>query len=144
MTLALLQTLRLPNRIVHLPDGFDLLDYLQGRGAYASRDPVRLPAVIFLDVDMPKLDGLSVLAALLARPEFKRIPVFMLTGSKAESDRFSSRLLGATGYIVKPLEVREFSEAVRCAGMSWMLAHLRANPQSESGNPKTQHKRDRP
>lgn len=125
LTLDLLQALHLPNRLIHLPDGFDLLDYLQGRGAYAGRDPARLPAVIFLDVNMPKLDGFATLAALQARPEFKGIPVFMLTGSKADRDRFSSRLLGAAGYIVKPLEVSEFSEALNRAGLSWMLAHLR-------------------
>ena len=127
LTLDLLRTLRLPNRIIHLPDGADLPDYLRGRGPYASRGAARLPAVIFLDVTLSILDDLSVLAAFQAVPDFMHIPVFMLTGSQAERDRCSSRLLGVAGYIVKPIEVHEFCEALRRAGLSWMLAHRSAH-----------------
>jgi two-component system, response regulator len=112
---------RLANRIIHVSDGEEALDFVFGRGVYQDRRVGDGPKVILLDLKLPKLDGLEVLSALKADERTKVIPVVMLTSSKEEQDIVRSYRLGANSYIVKPVEFENFSDAIKDIGLYWML-----------------------
>jgi CheY-like chemotaxis protein len=108
------------NRVDHVRDGTEVLDYLYKRGRYAERAD-GLPLVLFLDLKMPKMDGLEVLRVLKTDPALRVLPVVMLTSSHEESDLVESYRLGANAYVVKPVDFAQFSEAIRKLGMFWAL-----------------------
>ncbi len=118
LTLAALAEINLANEVVVLRDGAETLDYLYRRNRYASRAPGN-PAVLLLDLKMPKVDGLDVLRTLKADDGLKTIPVVMLTSSREEQDLVRSYTLGANAYVVKPVDFRAFSDAVRQLGAFW-------------------------
>jgi CheY-like chemotaxis protein len=120
LTLAALSENQLANEVVVVRDGAEALDYLYRRGVHAAR-PAGLPAVILLDVKMPKLDGLEVLRAIRADDALKTTPVVILTSSREESDLLESYRLGVNAYVVKPVDFREFMVAVKNLGLFWAV-----------------------
>src|SRR5690606_5205248 len=106
-----LREARLANPIVHVEDGVEALDYLLCRGAFAGRSD-GLPVVLLLDIKMPRMDGLEVLQRIRAEEELKRLPVVILSSSREESDLARSWDLGVNAYVVKPVDIDQFFNAV--------------------------------
>ncbi len=122
LTLAALADVNLANEVVVVRDGAEALDYLFRRNQYAQRAPGN-PAVLLLDLKMPKIDGLDVLRAIKADDQLKTIPVVMLTSSREEQDLVSSYKLGVNAYVVKPVDFRAFIDAVRQMGAFWAVVN---------------------
>lgn len=120
LTLNALETHRLVNEIVLVRDGAEALDYLYERGAYAERAP-GAPALVLLDLKMPKVDGLEVLRRIRADPALKTVPVVILTSSAEESDLIQSYEIGVNAYVVKPVDFQAFVQAVRTIGGFWAV-----------------------
>ena len=109
------------NEVVVARDGAEALDYLFATGQYAGRDVSVTPALVLLDLNLPKVDGLAVLGRIRADDRTKLIPVVLLTSSKEEQDRLSGYSLGANSYIRKPVDFVRFVEAIRNLGMYWLV-----------------------
>jgi two-component system response regulator len=109
------------NDVVVAQDGVEALDYLFGTGAHAGRDVSVLPAVVLLDLKLPKVDGLEVLRRVRADDRTKTLPVVVLTSSKEEQDLAQSYSIGANSYIRKPVDFAQFIEAVRQLGLYWLV-----------------------
>ncbi len=109
------------NELVVASDGVQALDYLFGTGTYAGRDLRQMPQVILLDLKLPKIDGLEVLAKLRSDPKTKLLPVVILTSSNEERDLLDGYSLGANSYIRKPVDFAQFTEAVRNLGLYWLV-----------------------
>ena len=120
MAIDALKEARLANPIVHVEDGVEVMDYLLRRGAFASREE-GLPAVLLLDIKMPRMDGLEVLRQIRNAEELKRLPVVILSSSREESDLARSWDLGVNAYVVKPVDVDQFFGAVQTLGKFWAL-----------------------
>jgi len=120
LTLSALRDLNLVNEIVVVNDGRQALDWLTRTGAYAGL-PTPVPAVVLLDLKMPKIDGLEVLRQLRQLPAFATTPVVILTSSREESDLAKGYQLGVNAYVVKPVEFEEFVSAVNQLGVFWAL-----------------------
>ena len=99
-------------------DGVEALDYLQREGRYTQR-PAGDPAVVVLDLKLPKIDGLEVLRRIRATAQWRTLPVVVLTSSREQRDLLRSYELGSNAYVVKPVKFEEFSEAVRSLGAFW-------------------------
>lgn len=121
LTLRALKKNNIANEVIIAKDGVEALDYLLGEGAYAGRDASQIPAVILLDLKLPKVDGLEVLERLRKDERTKLAPVVVLTSSKEEQDLVRSYKLGANSYIRKPVDFIQFSEAVRQLGLYWLV-----------------------
>jgi two-component system response regulator len=121
LTLRALERNRIANRIVVARDGAEALDYLFGSGAYAGRDTSVLPQIVFLDLKLPKLDGLEVLKRIRAEERTSVLPVVVLTSSDEEQDIIDSYHLGANSYIRKPVDFAQFVETVGRLGMYWLV-----------------------
>lgn len=109
---------RLANKVLHVRDGVEALDYLYRRGAFARR-PEGHPALVLLDLKMPRLDGTEVLRQLKADPDMQMIPVVVMTSSREEGDLHRTYALGANAYVVKPVKFHEFVDAVKQVGTFW-------------------------
>ena len=120
LTLAALEHNKLANEVVVAHDGADALDYLFGRGRFTNQNNPT-PAVVFLDLKMPKVDGLEVLRQIRSAPSLKHLPVVMLTSSREEQDLLQSYRLGINAYVVKPIGFDQFMQAVRQLGFFWAL-----------------------
>ncbi|HEY0198555.1 MAG TPA: response regulator [Rhodanobacter sp.] len=120
MAMDALQEAHLANPVVHVEDGVECLDYLYSRGAWGSREPSD-PAVVLLDIKMPRMNGLDVLTQMRADEKLRRIPVVILSSSREESDLARSWDLGANAYVIKPVDVDQFFEAVRTLGQFWAV-----------------------
>ena len=120
MAIDALHEARLANPIVHVEDGVEVMDYLLRRGAFASREE-GLPAVLLLDIKMPRMDGLEVLRQIREHDELKRLPVVILSSSREESDLARSWDMGVNAYVVKPVDVDQFFGAVQTLGKFWAL-----------------------
>jgi two-component system response regulator len=120
LTLAALEEYHLANEVVVVHDGAEALDYLHARGPYAGREPGN-PAVLLLDIKMPKVTGLEVLRDMKADPVLKMIPIVMLTSSREEPDLQASYDLGANAYVVKPVDFQQFVDAVKQVGAFWAV-----------------------
>jgi len=118
LTVTALSEHGLNAQIKEVADGVQALDYLHRRGAYTAEPPGH-PAVILLDIKMPKLDGLTVLRRVRADPNLWMIPIVMFTSSREERDLMRSYQLGANAYVVKPLEYAEFMRALKEVGIFW-------------------------
>lgn len=121
LTLRALEKSNVANRVVVARDGVEALDYLLARGDYAYRDIEDTPQVILLDLKLPRMDGLEVLSEIRNDPRIKLVPVVILTSSLEEQDMVRGYGLGANSYIRKPVDFRQFTEAVRQLGMYWLL-----------------------
>ncbi|HYG18661.1 MAG TPA: response regulator [Ohtaekwangia sp.] len=113
----------LGNKVIHLPDGAEALDFIFSRGKYSDRKIEDRPKLILLDLKMPKVDGLQVLRAIRADERTKYIPVVLMTSSREERDIVESYSLGVNAYVVKPVNFDAFSKAVSDLGMFWILVN---------------------
>jgi len=121
LTIRALKKNNLTNKIIHLKDGAEALDYIFGTGAYAGRNTAQKPRVILLDLKMPKVNGIEVLRALKADAHTKSIPVVVLTSSNEDPDVKTCYELGVNSYIVKPVGFESFTKAVSELGLYWVL-----------------------
>ncbi|HXT42267.1 MAG TPA: response regulator [Candidatus Angelobacter sp.] len=122
LTLTALAENNLANEVVVVRDGAEALDYLHRRGAHESRAGGD-PAVVLLDLKMPKVDGLQVLREIKSNENLKSIPIVMLTSSKEESDLVESYRLGANAYVVKPVAFEQFVKVVKQVGAFWAVVN---------------------
>jgi CheY-like chemotaxis protein len=120
LTLLALEKSRLANEVVTVRDGAEALDYLFRRGPYADR-PVGNPAVILLDLKLPKVDGLQVLESVKGDAGLRAVPVVMLTTSREERDVVRSYALGVNAFVVKPVAFQEFIDAIQDLGVFWAV-----------------------
>lgn len=120
LTLAALESSQLANEIVICRDGAEALDFIYRRGPHEKR-PVQDPAVVLLDLKLPKVDGLEVLAKIKGDPFTRGIPVVMLTSSREETDVVRSYNLGVNAFVVKPVAFDEFFAAIKEIGVFWAL-----------------------
>jgi two-component system response regulator len=111
---------RVLNDLRFVEDGEELLDYLKGRGAYTDREQSPRPGLILLDLNMPKKDGREALKEIKADPELRRIPIVVMTTSKAEEDVYRSYDLGASSFITKPVTFDRLVELMRTMGQYWV------------------------
>lgn len=122
---------RILNRVVVARDGAEALDYLFATGTHGSRGADGLPALVLLDLKLPKVSGLDVLRRLRADKRTQYLPVVILTSSKEEQDLVSGYSLGANSYIRKPVDFAQFSEAVLQIGLYWLVLNESA-PRGEA------------
>jgi len=120
LTLTALSENNLANRVEVARDGVEVMEYLRYEGKYKQRKKIN-PAVILLDIKMPRMDGIEVLKLIRTDHELKMIPVVMLTSSREEPDLKRCYELGANAYVVKPVEFKEFMDAVKQLGVFWAL-----------------------
>lgn len=120
LTLAALGEYHLANEVDVVRDGAEAWDYLCRRGRYQGRPDVN-PAVVLLDIKMPKMDGLEVLRRMRSDEKLSAIPVVMLTSSREESDISHSYQMRANAYVVKPVAFQEFVDAVKALGLFWAV-----------------------
>lgn len=120
LTLAALEAGQLANDIVICRDGAEALDFIYRRGPHEKR-PAQDPAVILLDLKLPKVDGLEVLAAVKGDPQTRAIPIVMLTSSREETDVVRSYDLGVNAFVVKPVDFDEFFAAIKELGVFWAV-----------------------
>jgi len=120
LTLEALAENNLANRVTVVKDGVEAMEYLRCEGKYKLRSQGN-PAVILLDIKMPRVDGIEVVRTIKSDPALKTIPVVVLTSSREEPDLKKSYELGANAYVVKPVDFQDFIEAVKHVGVFWAL-----------------------
>lgn len=120
LTLLALERSQLANEVVIKRDGAEALDYLLRRDAYQGRDDGN-PAVLLLDLKLPKVDGLEVLRTVRETPALRSIPVVMLTSSREEPDLVRAYEMGVNAYVVKPVEFKDFVAAISDLGIFWAV-----------------------
>lgn len=120
LTLHALAAHHLANEVLHLHDGVEALDYLSQRGEFADRAPGN-PAVILLDLKMPRMDGLEVLRQVKGNPSLGMIPVVLMTSSSEDRDLHAAYRLGVNAYVVKPVKFADFVDAVKQVGAFWAI-----------------------
>jgi CheY-like chemotaxis protein len=120
LALVALERSNLANEVVVARDGAEALDYLKCEGAYAHR-PCGNPAVVLLDLKLPKVDGLQVLEAIRGMPHLARLPVVILTSSREDKDVLRGYDLGANAFVVKPVDFKDFIQAVKDLGVFWAV-----------------------
>lgn len=123
LTLRSLRKVNLANHVQVVRDGQQALDYLFGEGEFATRAGQPLPAVVLLDLGLPRLGGLDVLARLRADARTRLLPIVILTSSDEEKDRLQSLLGGANSFVRKPVEFAAFAETVARLGVYWFLVN---------------------
>lgn len=122
MTTDALREAHIANPIVHVEDGVEALEFLQRRGAFADRQDGN-PVVVLLDIKMPRLDGIEVLREIRSNESTKNIPVVILSSSREERDLAVSWDLGVNAYVVKPVDAKQFFDAVRTLGQFWAVVN---------------------
>lgn len=120
LTISALSEKNLANELVVAEDGVEALDYLYRRGQFAKRENGN-PAVILLDIKMPRMNGIEVLKHIRSNPKFNFIPVIMVTSSREEKDLIESYKLGANSYVVKPVDIVQFIDAIKALGQYWAV-----------------------
>ena len=123
LTLRALKRSKIMNEIVIAHDGIEALDYLFAQGAYAGRELLQLPALVLLDLKLPRMDGIEVLRRIRANPRTQLIPAVILTSSNEEKDRLAGYRVGANSYVQKPVEFSAFANAVSKLGCYWLLVN---------------------
>ena len=115
---------KIGNPLLRLEDGVIALDYLLGRGKYASRDLSDKPAIVLLDLNLPRLNGLEVLRTLRAHDRTRHLPVVILTSSTEDTDRIAAYDHHANSYVQKPVDYDQFVNAARQLGLYWMVLNV--------------------
>jgi two-component system, response regulator len=131
LTLRALKKNNIQNELTIVHDGAEALDFLFGTGQFAGRDITNMPAVILLDLKLPKVDGLEVLRRLRADERTKLLPVVILTSSKQEQDIVRGYSLGVNSYVRKPIDFNQFTEAVSHLGLYWLLLNETPPPKGQ-------------
>jgi len=121
LTMRSLKQNNISNEVVVASDGAEALDFLFATGAYTNRSNEKNPAVVLLDLKLPKVSGLEVLQRVRADKKTKLLPVVIVTSSNEEKDLINGYSLGANSYVRKPVDFVQFSEAVKQLGMYWLL-----------------------
>ena len=121
LTLRALARNNIGTHVVVVRDGQEALDWLEGVGSHAGRSPADAPALILLDLKLPKVDGLAVLQRLRANPATQLVPVVILTSSREDRDRIEGYKGGANSYVQKPVDFNQFVDAVRQLGIYWLM-----------------------
>ncbi|MFA6944868.1 MAG: response regulator [Pedobacter sp.] len=121
MTIRALQKKNLTNKLIHLKDGAEALDFIFARGNYSERKIENSPKVILLDLKMPKVNGIEVLQKIKADERTKKIPVVVLTSSNEDPDIQECYRLGVNSYVVKPVQFEKFVQAVSELGLYWLV-----------------------
>lgn len=121
LTIRALKKSGFTNKLYHVKDGAEALDFLYCKGDYAMRNSTEKPKLILLDLKMPKVSGLQVLEKIKSDPNFKSVPVVILTSSKENPDIETCYALGANSYIVKPVDSDNFFNAIKDIGLYWMI-----------------------
>ena len=124
LTLEALAAHNLANNVTVAKDGVEAMDYLRREGRFADRTPGD-PAVLLLDIKMPRKDGIEVLREVRSDPALRRLPVVILTSSREEQDILASYDLGVNAYVVKPVDFDSFMSAVESLGVFWALINER-------------------
>ncbi len=128
LTLRALKKNNIANDVVIVEDGAQALDYLFGAGQFEGRDTSDRPSLVLLDLKLPKVDGLGVLARIRADERTRTMPVVVLTSSSEENDLLMSYELGVNSYIRKPVDFAEFVEATRQLGVYWLMLNEQPRP----------------
>ncbi len=121
LTLRALSRNNIGNEVIVARDGEEALEWLFATGRHADRDNRDQPALVLLDLKLPKIDGLEVLRRIRERAETRLVPVVILTSSREDQDRLRGYLHGANSYIRKPIDFAHFVEAVRQVGLYWLV-----------------------
>lgn len=121
LTIRALNKSGFTNKLLHVKDGAEALDFMYCRGIYSAKNPKAHPKLLLLDLKMPKISGLQVLEKVKSDPDFKSIPVVILTSSQEDPDIADCYSLGANSYIVKPVDSNNFFNAIKEMGMYWMI-----------------------
>lgn len=121
LTIRALNKSGFTNKLLHVKDGAEALDFLYCRGIYAQRDPKTHPKLLLLDLKMPKISGMQVLEKVKGDPSFSSIPVVIFTSSQEDPDIAKCYSLGANSYIVKPVDSNDFFNTIKDMGMYWMI-----------------------
>jgi CheY-like chemotaxis protein len=133
LTIRALRKNGIANQLVVARDGVQALDYLFGAEEWAGRDTSIMPAVVLLDLKLPRVDGLEVLGRMRSDPRTRLVPVVVLTSSREEQDIIRSYSLNVNSYVRKPVDFTEFTEAVKHLGMYWLLLNEVPPRGAESG-----------
>ncbi len=121
LTIRSLKKVNLANKLFHVKDGAEALDFIFCRGEYSDRKHQKNPKVILLDIKMPKVDGIEVLRQIKSNEATRSIPVVIMTSSKEEQDIITSYNLGVNSYVVKPVNFEGFARAVAELGLYWLI-----------------------
>lgn len=130
LTLRALKKNNIANEVVVVEDGALALEYLFGTGKFAGRDAYDRPSLVLLDLKLPKIDGLEVLAKIRADERTRMMPVVVLTSSAEDSDLLKSYQLGVNSYVRKPVDFAAFVEATRQLGVYWLILNEQPRPGS--------------
>jgi two-component system response regulator len=126
LTLRAFKDAHISNPVVRAHDGVEALDYLFGRGAHAGRTPEEPPAIVLLDLNLPRLNGLEVLEAIRADERTSHLPVVVLTSSVHDRDRLAAYAHHANSYVQKPVDYDQFVAAARQLGLYWLVLNVAA------------------
>ena len=121
MTIRALKKNNLGNKLLHLKDGAEALDFIFAEGEYCGRQVENIPKVILLDLKMPKVNGIEVLRRIKIDERTQKIPVVVLTSSKEDPDIQACYALGVNSYVVKPVDFNEFQKAISELGLFWLI-----------------------
>lgn len=123
LTIRALKKKNLANRLFHVEDGVEALDFLFGRGKYSERDIADTPKVVLLDLKLPRINGLEVLSTIKADKRTQTIPVVIVTSSAEDPDIQTAYQLGANSYVLKPVQFEPFIEAMSKVGIYWLMVN---------------------
>lgn len=121
LTIRALKKNNLANKLVHLKDGVEAIDFIFAEGSYSGRKVENVPKVILLDLKMPRVNGIEVLKKIKTDERTKKIPVVILTSSKEDPDIQECYRLGVNSYVVKPVQFEQFVKSVSELGLYWMI-----------------------
>ncbi|MFW9966188.1 MAG: response regulator [Candidatus Thorarchaeota archaeon] len=124
LTIRALEKANIVNHVDVARDGIEALEYLRGEGEFSNRDTAEQPAVILLDLKMPRMGGLEFLRTIRNEREFRLLPAVILTSSREEQDIIESYRLGANSYIQKPVDFDQFVKAVQALGLYWLVFNI--------------------